>query len=618
VKWIITTFVIFSAVVVTAVVTISDPVEMPATNNDISSKESVDFTCRYTRLAHLRLSKIHWTMVRMGLSEASIKAFIMSYEKLSKKVCSSPKMAFSQMREVEGIEDAFNSLAEEFAELLSISIEQATELLQGAIDKELSIYKDICDASSEDSLLDDAVTFNQALSEESASTCKSPDTDPSGSPLSGSQNKPFALRSCIDTAVENAIENSQCGPLGKPSPDGSGGTNTSTSASTGTSTTASCGEGCTVTTTVKSCGDNCSVTTIVTEKSGSTNTAKTTVSTDEYGNVTTIAERESLTKDQYGRPKYTGSITVSVIDSQGQSVGDPLTISINGKDISINGVSQKTADARAIDETIRVIDGYIADLTTDPSVAADVIKSLGGQGWIVQIDEKLLLLGLFRLKIELVQQKGNLRCVGFQATPSTFMTYLLPSPGGGGSSGTPNISEAVNSCICQNGGFASTPGGACPEEVERTKRMECLHSPWGPDDKPKPECIELLKKDNRILHTEYNLCPQVQCPGDSVNMYGNFFIYGNLFNPIPKGNPITGGNPQGCGCMKSAIGEIAIPGQNLCEVITCGADSRCVCQGLNACGCTISNIESKIMTNTFNNPLVPALPFDPANINNPN
>ena len=135
-----------------------------------------------------------------------------------------------------------------------------------------------------------------------------------------------------------------------------------------------------------------------------------------------------------------------------------------------------------------------------------------------------------------------------------------------------DVAGAFRYCQCQTGvGIGVLPNLACPTETEAAA-LDCIATPLGPDDAPRPECIALWQTQAAVAVPDARrACSLMQCgPGDvAIN------------------------NPDGsCGCMPiGALAERLRPDFGMCQSIDCGPEAFCSC-GDAGCRCLPVGYES--------------------------
>lgn len=116
---------------------------------------------------------------------------------------------------------------------------------------------------------------------------------------------------------------------------------------------------------------------------------------------------------------------------------------------------------------------------------------------------------------------------------------------------------------CRNGRSRSSEIRS-PSAEDREK-MDCVANPFGPNDAPRPRCMELLKQDNDAVKPRLGACSLMQCARDAFAVAD------------------TAGT---CGCVPRAAVESRMPGHRACQALTCAEGSACVCHGA-ACSCQV-------------------------------
>ncbi|MEZ4684126.1 MAG: hypothetical protein R2932_58945 [Caldilineaceae bacterium] len=120
------------------------------------------------------------------------------------------------------------------------------------------------------------------------------------------------------------------------------------------------------------------------------------------------------------------------------------------------------------------------------------------------------------------------------------------------------VQEMYNSCSClfdNSGGDNPLVPSGCQTETQ--KRRDCMRNPYGPDDSPRNECVDLLDED---VAPPPEACP-ILCPGEYLLTSTSTCTCGNsspAFNPnslrqcmaIDCAESAPGITPDGqCGCI---------------------------------------------------------------------
>lgn len=118
--------------------------------------------------------------------------------------------------------------------------------------------------------------------------------------------------------------------------------------------------------------------------------------------------------------------------------------------------------------------------------------------------------------------------------------------------------QAFINCMCQDEFYVEQDKqlgdrAQCPENIEEIKRFQCMINPWGPDDGPRPECIQYMREDQEKWGSDF--CTLIDCgPG-----------YLATWTP--------GGDVGSCGCVSEEVFFNSLAPS--CEVIDCGPDAVC-------------------------------------------
>lgn len=152
----------------------------------------------------------------------------------------------------------------------------------------------------------------------------------------------------------------------------------------------------------------------------------------------------------------------------------------------------------------------------------------------------------------------------------------------------PGLFEVLDNCLCEAfspfEGQSALPGGKGPKidlclSHEDKQRLDCIASFYGPDDAPRPECVDILEGDNDAW-AEYLVdkgCELMLCPEGSSAVSLDPNLYGE------------------CAACASQTGVAErIPGSGCCAAMECAPEQWCVSDGVG-CAC---NSEPFVATTT--------------------
>ncbi|MET4181735.1 hypothetical protein ABIB94_003836 [Bradyrhizobium sp. JR7.2] len=172
--------------------------------------------------------------------------------------------------------------------------------------------------------------------------------------------------------------------------------------------------------------------------------------------------------------------------------------------------------------------------------------------------------------------------------------------------GVIGILDSIKACRCKARALESPSGtritepdgSACQSDADR-ERSECARNPYGPNDRPREECIKYLMEDNKSFNIEARLCSAVRC---------------NNYQP---GVGLGANRVLGCGCIGSRIEGgpgLTATRTTRCDQMRC--DGNCVCRGTQ-CACEGSELRGPPGGGPPAPPVRPAVPEGPPGVRPP-
>ena len=512
------------------------------------SPDPIDYTCRSAELSAVRIAKLAPALGYLGVASSLVSDYVDANEAFAARVCTSPDDPIADFAETVAVRASFDAMASDLNTEFSVDQLSTESVLALFLAEEIEEYEDACGPGAAGELgQPDRAIFEGALQQEESSSCGSSSYDQPADlgGLDSAGGGKFALQNCIDNMIEQAIADSQCGP--DQASEGEGGTD-------GGSETTDPDEPC----------------------GGEDYCEKSHLTDDEY--TSTVYRRNedgTWTKETYVQKlDDEGNVTEETWTVDAGDGSDPQTITLKPNEVLVGDEAVKASTAREIDQAIKEIEdkqyafmGVGAAAAVIAAVNPPVGAALGAAAAVEYF-------WLESLKRRLKAQRENLLCVGFQTTETTMVSYAVgPEFSGYGEEGVPNIMGAIEYCVCQHSGSSDgLPGFQCEAEREEEERMECLANPWGPDDGPRPECLQHMRTDNLDL-ADSDLCPLVTCPAEDWTAAA--------FPGLPEPESPDG---PGCGCLDADVIPFR-PLGDACTEMQCADGVPCLCTDLGVCGC---------------------------------